>query len=223
MSQTNYIKALIRGESGDDAKSRIFAAALEEFGLNSLAAVRTRAIAKRAGVNHAAISYYFGGKDELYSEIANQIIDFIKIYDSENFVRFESIKKSKSPSDAKVLIKDVLASRVCCDDSSSQILRNIILIIMREEMSNSATFEIFFNKAFKPFDTLMCKLVEIASDGKYSGEQAAIVAKMLIGQVHFFNNAYAGIKSSMGWKVFDRAASQKVIEVSSKLVDKIFN
>ena len=61
MSEKNYIIELSEGRC-DDPKAHIFKAALEEFGLCSLAGARTREIAAKANVNHAAISYYFGGK-----------------------------------------------------------------------------------------------------------------------------------------------------------------
>ena len=56
MSEKNYIIELSEGRC-DDPKARIFKAALEEFGLRSLAGARTREIAAKANVNHAAISY----------------------------------------------------------------------------------------------------------------------------------------------------------------------
>ena len=78
MSEKNYIIELIEGRC-EDPKARIFKAALEEFGMRSLAGARTREIAAKANLNHAAINYYFGGKNELYMELALQIRDFIKV------------------------------------------------------------------------------------------------------------------------------------------------
>lgn len=46
MSEKNYILELSEGRC-DDPKARIFKAALEEFGLRSLAGARTREIAAR--------------------------------------------------------------------------------------------------------------------------------------------------------------------------------
>ena len=65
MEEKNYILELCQGRC-DDPRARIIKAALEEFGLYSFLGARTREIAAKAGVNHAAISYYFGGKTELW-------------------------------------------------------------------------------------------------------------------------------------------------------------
>src|SRR4029077_17004805 len=53
-------------ESGLDAKQRLIKAGLEIFGTYNLEGATTRQLAERAGVNQAAIPYYFGGKEGLY-------------------------------------------------------------------------------------------------------------------------------------------------------------
>lgn len=221
MKEGNYVQAMLDGRVGSDAKSKIMAAALEEFGMNSLAAARTRNIAKRAGVNHAAISYYFGGKNGLYEAVARQIVEFIEIYDRRHYELFERVKRNGSAEEAKELIKSILASRMSCEGASGECLRYIIMIIMREEFLNGRVFEMFFKKAFKPVSDMMWKLVEIGSGGKYMGERAHIIAEMLMGQVHLFNNARTGVVRSMSWKCFDRACVRRVGAVSAELIDKI--
>ena len=108
MSEKNYILELSEGRC-DDPKARIFKAALEEFGLRSLAGARTREIAAKANVNHAAISYYFGGKNELYMELARQIRDFIKYMNEPYFNRFADVLKSEDPFEARELTLEMLA------------------------------------------------------------------------------------------------------------------
>ena len=65
---------------GEQAKSQLIAAALAQFGEYGLHAT-TRDIAAQAGQNIAAITYYFGSKDDLYLACAQWIADFI----GENF------------------------------------------------------------------------------------------------------------------------------------------
>ena len=50
---------------GEQAKSQLIAAALAQFGESGLHAT-TRDIAAQAGQNIAAITYYFGSKEDLY-------------------------------------------------------------------------------------------------------------------------------------------------------------
>jgi AcrR family transcriptional regulator len=61
---------------GEQAKSQLIAAALAQFGEYGLHAT-TRDIAAQAGQNIAAITYYFGSKEDLYLACAQSIADFI--------------------------------------------------------------------------------------------------------------------------------------------------
>lgn len=65
---------------GEQAKSQLIAAAIAQFGEYGLHAT-TRDIAAQAGQNIAAITYYFGSKDDLYLACAQWIADCI----GENF------------------------------------------------------------------------------------------------------------------------------------------
>ena len=196
---------------------------LKEFAKNSFGAVRTREIAALAGVNHAAISYYFGGKKELYKEIARQVVDFIEVYSTPYFERAKAIYKSKSRADAQNLIRDYVMSRVCAEsEKDGEILRCMIMIITREEMYQTEIFDIFYNGAFKPSGDMMLKLVEIASDGRYSGESAMVVSEMIMGQVHMFNSARAGFKRMNKWKTFGEREISVVRDKFSEMLGRIF-
>jgi AcrR family transcriptional regulator len=57
-----------------DAKQRLIKAGLEIFGTFNLEGATTRQLAQRAGVNQAAIPYYFGGKEGLYLAVIEHLI-----------------------------------------------------------------------------------------------------------------------------------------------------
>jgi AcrR family transcriptional regulator len=61
-----------RQRDPERTKAKILEAATAEFGAKGYAAARVSDIAERAGVNKQLISYYFGGKQGLYNEIAQQ-------------------------------------------------------------------------------------------------------------------------------------------------------
>ena len=61
-----------RQRDPERTKGRIIDAAIAEFGTKGFAAARVSEIADRAGVNKQLISYYFGGKQGLYNEIAER-------------------------------------------------------------------------------------------------------------------------------------------------------
>jgi AcrR family transcriptional regulator len=53
----------------EQTKTRVLEAAGEEFAEKGYAAARVRSICERAGVNLAAVNYYFGDKERLYGEV----------------------------------------------------------------------------------------------------------------------------------------------------------
>jgi AcrR family transcriptional regulator len=61
-----------RQRDPERTRARILAAAKVEFGAKGFAGARVSDIAERAGVNKQLISYYFGGKEGLYAELASQ-------------------------------------------------------------------------------------------------------------------------------------------------------
>jgi AcrR family transcriptional regulator len=61
-----------RRRDPERTRARILDAAKAEFGAKGFAGARVSDIADRAGVNKQLISYYFGGKEGLYTELNNQ-------------------------------------------------------------------------------------------------------------------------------------------------------
>jgi len=61
-----------RKRDPERTRARILEAAVAEFGAKGYAATRVSGIADRAGVNKQLISYYFGGKEGLYRELADR-------------------------------------------------------------------------------------------------------------------------------------------------------
>ncbi|MGW4484775.1 TetR/AcrR family transcriptional regulator [Amycolatopsis sp. NPDC004368] len=64
-----------RQRDPERTKARILEAAKAEFASLGYAAARVGEIAARAGVNKQLISYYFGGKEGLYTELNRPVFD----------------------------------------------------------------------------------------------------------------------------------------------------
>lgn len=221
MIEKNYIAELSKGVCSD-AKAKIVNAAVEEFALLPFSAARTRQIAEKAGVNHAAISYYFGGKRELYLETVRQLAEFIHMYMAEHLVRGSEIEKSKSAAEAKRLIVDFVMSRVCVDSKTDPLLRRIIMILTREEMYPTEAFDTIYEKVIYPSITLLEKLVLICKPA-CPPEDAKILAQMLIGQIMLFNSARLGFKRVSGWSSFGEEQYAKIEGVFSRSLEKILS
>ena len=75
-------------EKAPDKREQIENAAIRLFALKGYSDVSIRDIGKEAGVNSAAISYYFGGKKELYAAILERgsalLVDFVDMAADES-------------------------------------------------------------------------------------------------------------------------------------------
>lgn len=217
MPEKNYIKELVNGECSDP-KARIIKAALEEFGLRSFAGARTREIAAKANLNHAAISYYFGGKNELYMELARQIRDFIKEFSMPYFEKFAQLQASADSAAARNLALEFLGNRLDSEHIPDYLLRSIILIITREELYQTQIFGVF-EGLFRAELEMLAGLISIASCGAVSGDRARIAAQMLIGQIHMFN-----LSRSWLWRVADLGDPNADLNSEvKKIVGEIFD
>lgn len=205
----------------NDTRAKIIRTALEEFASTTPGAVRMRTIAKKAGVNLALMNYHFGSKENLYMELAKMIVEQRKYATAEFFRRFKEIKKAPDAERAMGLIKDFFSDRINSETGENAYMRNIIVILMREEICNTEAFDIFLKELFVPRFKMMVELVEIASRGRLKGEDARIATRMLFGLTHLFNTARTGIKYDIKWKSFGPKQAQRARLVCSRILEKI--
>ncbi len=214
------LESIISGKD-NDTYAKIVRVALEAFATETPAAIRMRDIAGKAEVNLALVNYHFLSKENLYAEIAQMIVEYQKKVSAEFFDRLERVKKSKSREEARILITDFLASRIRCESEKNKHVRNIILIMMREELCNTQAYSLFLKEIFLPRVLAVAKLVEIASGGEFKGENSLIAAKMMLGLTHLFNTARTGFKYDLKWRRIGKKEAARVNAVAEKIVAKI--
>lgn len=79
MEKSENIRPGTRGsESGNDARERTLMAAEKLFAEKGLDGVSIRQITSAANCNVAAVNYYFGGKQKLYTEVCRQRLDLLR-------------------------------------------------------------------------------------------------------------------------------------------------
>ncbi len=167
--------------SVDETRSAIIYAALEEFANRSVEGARTREIAKKANVNHAAINYHFGSKHEMYLKIVSDVLaHFEKKFTPQQEEIAAFIKsENKSQKQALELIKMIVSFNSEYFNDSRFL--NFIAIIKREESFPSEGFNIVYEKGIKPRHQNVCKLIDIATNGKYSKKELSLIALSLMG------------------------------------------
>jgi AcrR family transcriptional regulator len=170
-----------------DAKQRLIDAGLEIFGTYNLEGATTRQLAEHAGVNQAAIPYYFGGKEGLYLAVVQHCF-------SSNFAivgpvvsAFEKSLAAKKlgKDEALAILKKLLGTMmelVLTRKASSTWAR----IIMREQMQPTQAFSQIYEKGIRRVHETVSALLAIILEKKPTDRKVVLRTHMLVGHVLIF-------------------------------------
>lgn len=192
------------GDAGDNAKQALIQAGIEIFGQSGFDAASTRAIAERAGVNQAMISYYFGGKEGLYVDVMQFIGTTMAsrlgpvVGDVEQARRL--MVDSAAPARDGYLellgkITDRLVMIMASDETAAW-----ARLIMREQQDPSPAFEAIYDGFMRLLLDLLAQLFAAARGGKQPTKQDHLRVVTIIGQALVFRVSNAAALRTMGWK-----------------------
>ena len=159
----------VQEEKKGETVTRILEAAKDVFAEKGFAGARVDEIARRAGVNKAALYYHIGDKKALYADAFHNIIGTA----AQRLI--DGIKGSKTPDEK---IKTYLKTLAKTFDENPQVPR----MMMREMASGGQNLpEIFFQDLFSIFRTLSGILEEGKSKGVFIDTLPLLVHFMAIG------------------------------------------
>lgn len=156
----------------------IIEVAIELFAKNGFEGTSTREICKQAGVNISLISYYFGGKKELYEkvivEITGNIINYMKLSlgfgaNPENFDNIAIEEKINLLYKALNSIIDYFYSDKISDSA--------IMILFREQMTSGVPINA---EGYKVFKRLLASILNKDENDK----EIIFRTLTIIGQIH---------------------------------------
>lgn len=208
-------------ENSHDTRSIIALAAIDEFASRSVDGARTRHIAKIANVNHAAISYYFGGKWNMYLEIIRVLVrHFSKLFDPiykdcEAF--FNSDKKSKSKAIALLKNYLLVSHQFYLKDLSAK----IDMIIKREENFPTEAFDIVFEEGIRFHFSVLKKLVAFLKP-EATDEEVATIAISIVGMNSSITSCKTAFLRSSGKESLSVGDINLFSQTIENLIDKIF-
>lgn len=218
--KTNAIQQYLDGAKLDPA-SKILIAALFEFGNAPVKDVGTRDIAKRAGVNIAAISYYFKGKDELYSELVSQITQYFCKCAAPFHERLDALLLAPSKPEARSLLRDYISWRVGMVSEKNELSKSIISIVSREEFNNTPLFKKLYSKVLGKADTLFAATLKIILDKKFDDESYKIMAVAFAGALIRFGTVPDSVMLTLGWDKIERSGVDKINRVIHSMLDTL--
>lgn len=167
------------GEVSDPA-DRLIAAALPVFAQRGFDRATVREIAKEAGANVAAVSYYFGDKMGLYRAVIESIRE-------QRQREFPAPAVGDAPAEETLLrlVRTLLSRMLAGDERGFE-----AMLMMREMQSPTAVFGVMVDEYFKPtFDALYATIEQLvdfpqADDRKSPGPRRSSSERGMVSSLH---------------------------------------
>lgn len=198
------------------AREALIDAAIERIGRDGFDAVSIRAIADRAGVNAALISYYFGGKEGLYGAAVQHIADQIG---ARQLPVVEAIEEQLAAGDdsrdacfaALCRLTDGLLAMMTQPESAPW-----ARIILREQQDPTPHFETLYEG---PMGRVMrvCMLLHARILGRAEPTlEDRLGTATIIAQVAFWRSNHTAALRLLGW---DSVGSDELAIIRARLHD----
>lgn len=126
---------MIENKTNDNSKQKIIAVATKLFAQKGFDGVSIRDICKQADINISMISYYFGGKKELYHSITETIIEKQTEY-AKAFIDFD-IQLNKLSKKEKIDMLCKITDKAV-DFFYSTVSDDLILFLLKEQQNPNA-------------------------------------------------------------------------------------
>ena len=196
--------------SPDATRERILEAALDLFGERGLTGTTVRDIAQRAKVNVAAISYHFGGKDELYRAVATSVIGSIEARVRDRIAPL----LDKPPATAAAALKALqdLAETIVDVIVGPPEMRRVARFIIREQMQPTFAFEILFG-VMSRLHMAATRLLALAASLDPEAKETMLRTFLIIGQVVFMRIAEAAVLRRLQLERYDDALLTELKEL----------
>jgi TetR/AcrR family transcriptional regulator, regulator of cefoperazone and chloramphenicol sensitivity len=180
-------------------RARLIEAAAEIFGTYNLEGATTRQLAQHAGVNQAAIPYYFGGKEGLYLAT---IEHFVAVHASKIQTLVADIKARLASqridrTEALALLKKLLEHllEVLLREQTN---RSLGRIIIREQMQPTKAFDLIYERVIRQVHETISVLLGLVLDRKPTERAVILRAQMIVGQVLIFLSGRETIRRRLG-------------------------
>ena len=177
----------LAAESGLDAKQRLIKAGLEIFGTFNLEGATTRQLAERAGVNQAAIPYYFGGKEGLYLAVIEHVINHkaSRVRPALRRISDTLQKEQLAPKEAVNQIKTLFGVylQVLLEDNAATTWARIMV---REQMQSTKGFHLLYERWIRHVHEILSALLAVILQKEPTDPNVILRTHMLVGQIQIF-------------------------------------
>lgn len=195
------------------SRERLLEAAVDVFGRHGFEAATTRMIAKAAGVNIAAIPYYFSGKEGLYQAAVTYIVEKIEANAGAVFREMAELtsKKGLSRKAAMEALEGLLVAVINFMVGSLEAPR-VARIILREQLDPSSAYDIIYSRVmYRIINSIAMFLTVIHEDIPI--RTARLRAMAIMGQVMAFRVARETVVRMIGIEGYSRDETEEIREI----------
>jgi AcrR family transcriptional regulator len=206
-----------------DPKQRLIEAGLEIFGTFNLEGATTRQLASRAGVNQAAIPYYFGGKEELYLAVVQHMVDLRTRELRPVILQMRELvqKQNLTPAEAFEMLKAIFG-QFLEKMLSGGIDTAWARIIIREQMQPTKAFDVLYQHWMRFVHETITGLLAVILRKKPTDQQVILRAHSLLGQMLIFIAGRQTILRRVSWQTYDEQSVKAVRQALFDQMDLMF-
>ena len=167
--------------SNPDCRERILEAAGEIFAECGFRGATVRKICERARVNVAAINYYFGGKEKLYTEVLRHWHDFA-------IIKYPLVLGMDEDAPVEAQLRAFIRSFLfrLLDKGKPAWFGKLM---MREMTEPTRSFERLVKEIVRPRDKVLASIVQKMIGTPLSEEKIRLFCASIIGQCLYYYNA----------------------------------
>ncbi|WP_457575965.1 CerR family C-terminal domain-containing protein [Desulfomarina sp.] len=196
-----------------NARDRLLEAAIDIFGRDGFDAATTRSITGKAGVNIAAIPYYFESKEGLYRAVVTHIVETIKTQVADITLTATPLLftgnsgKQKAFNTLLNLIEKIIMFAVGSEEG-----RRFSRIIFREQMYPTGSYEIIYKGYMEPILNAVATLITVITENPCQ-RTAQLRAMTIIGQVLIFRVARETIVRSLDMEGYNPSETKEISRI----------
>lgn len=193
-----------------NARDRLLEAAIDVFGRDGFDAATTRSITSKAGVNIAAIPYYFDSKEGLYKAVVTHIVETIKtqvadmVHTATPPLFTGNSGKEKAFDTLLALVEKIIMFAVGSEEG-----RRFSRIIFREQMYPTSSYEIIYKGYMEPILNALATLITVITENP-SQRTAKLRAMTIIGQILIFRIARETVVRSLNMQGYDSSETEEI-------------
>jgi TetR/AcrR family transcriptional regulator, regulator of cefoperazone and chloramphenicol sensitivity len=205
-----------RMKARKDTSALLIESGIVLFGARGYDGVTTRELAHGARTNISSIKYHFGGKEELYRAVLQEIIHEIKELVGPLLLALRNgVAEANGNQDVLTRLARQFAEGWCRAALGDPRTQKRIPPIVRELIQPSRHFKVIYNGFFRVLYGVLGELLAAAHGQTAVDQQLQIRTHIIMNVVWGFIYTESLLWHQMGWKGYNRNRIEAIVPVLS--------